>query len=96
MCPGNGKRPVAEGIARSPSPTHNLESGSDRSFLMSLCEGGLQNVKVTRVYKKKVDLMFFEENSGVRYLDDVVTPPAPADTFTKWSVRWLVQKLKET
>ena len=86
---------MAEGIARSPSPTPNLESGSDYSFLMSLCEGGLQNVKVTRIYKKKVDLMFFKEKSGKRYLDDVVTPPAPDDTYTKWSVRWLVQKVRQ-
>ena len=86
---------MAEGIARSPSPTNNLEGRDDRSFLMSLCEGGLQNVKVTRVYKKKVDLMFVEGNSGIRYLDDVVTPPAPNDTFVKWSVRYLVHKDKE-
>ena len=62
---------------------------------MSHCEGGLQNVKVTRVYKKKMDLMFFEENYGMRYLDDVVTPPAFADTYSKCCVQWLVQKLKE-
>jgi hypothetical protein len=86
---------VAEGIACSPSPAWNSESGSDRSFLMSLCEGGLQNVKVTRVYKKKVVLMFEGENPGHRYLDDVVTPPAPTNTTVRWSERYLVMKENE-
>lgn len=62
---------------------------------MSLCEDGLQNVKVTRVYKKKVELMFIGEKPGEQYLDDVVTPPAPNDTTVRWSVRYLVMKEKE-
>ena len=95
MCPGNGIKPVASGIACSPCRTHNLDSGSDQSFLMSLYEGGLQNVKVTRVYKKKVELMFVGEKPGIRYLDDVVTPPAPSDTTVRWSVRYLVIKENE-
>lgn len=95
LCPRNGIKPVAEGIACSPSQTLKSDSASDQSFLMSLCEGGLQNVKVTRVYKKKVELMFVGENPGHRYLDDVVTPPAPNDTTVRWSVRYLVMKENE-
>ena len=38
----------------SASLTHNTESGSTRSFLMSLYEDSLQNVKVTRIYIKHI------------------------------------------
>lgn len=86
---------MAEGIAGGPSQTQNTDSGTNHSFLMSLCEGGLQNVKVTRVYKKNVELMFAGKNAGDRYLDDVVSPPAPNDTTMRWSVRYLVMKEKE-
>lgn len=79
----------------SQPPVLNTKAGTEQSFLMSLCEGGLQYVKVTRVYKKNVELMFVDEKSSHQYLDDVVTPPAPTDTTVKWSVRYLVEKEKE-
>lgn len=86
---------MAEGIAGSLCETQNPESGRERSFLMSLYEGGLQNVKVTKVFKKNVDLMFVAEGSRDRYLDDVVCPPAPHNTTVKWAVRYLARKEKE-
>lgn len=90
--PSCGTRPVAEGIAGSEPTTHVPDSRADRSFLMTLCEGGLQSVKVTKVYKKHVLLMFTEDNPTLQYLDQAVTPPAPNDTTVKWSVRYLVEK----
>ena len=48
----NGIRLVVKGIARSMSPPRDTKSGIDRSFLMSLCEDGLQKVKVTKMHKK--------------------------------------------
>lgn len=92
MDPGNGIKPVAEGIACSPSPAWNSESDMDSSFLMRLCEGGWQNVIVTRVYKKKVGLMFQGANPKHRYLDDVVTPFEPNAPTVRWSERYLVMK----
>lgn len=83
---------MAEGIAGSASPSVDNETGNNRSFLMALCEGGLQYVKVTKIFKKNVLLMFPHENSHFRYLDNVVTPPAPSDTVVRWSVRYLYEK----
>ena len=59
---------------------------------MRLCEGGWQNVIVTRVYKKKVGLMFQGANPKHRYLDDVVTPFEPNAPTVRWSERYLVMK----
>lgn len=95
MHPGCGVRPVAEGIAGSTPPMHDTESGSDRSFLMSLCEAGQQFVTVTGVYKKNVELMFMHGNSLIRYLEDVVTAPVACDKTIKWSMRYLVEKADE-
>lgn len=93
--PACGRRPVAEGIAGNAPEAHVPAACEDRSYLMSLCEGGLQTVKVTRVYKKNVLLMFTEDNPTLQYLDQVVTPPAPPDTNVKWSVRYLVGKAED-
>ena len=60
LCPGNRIKLVAEGLAGNPSMTRNTEAHTEQSFLMLLCEGGLQYVKVTRVHKKNVELMFID------------------------------------
>lgn len=90
--PACGTRPVAEGIAGSAPAAHNPDSNGDRSLLTTLCADGLQSVKVTRVFKKNVLLMFTEDNPTLQFLDQVVTPPAPSDTNVQWSVRYLVEK----
>lgn len=95
MYPGSGPKPVAEGIAGMAPHSHDTESGNNRSFLMSLCENGQQYVKVTKVFKKNVALMFMQPDPNIRYLDEVVTPPAPSDTMVKWSVTYLVDKNQE-
>lgn len=63
---------------------------------MSLCEAGQQNVTVTNVFKKSVELMSTHPTSGVRYLDEVVTAPVAADRTVLWSVRYLVHKVEKT
>lgn len=83
---------MAEGIAGSTPPTHNTESGHDRSFLQSLCEGGQQSVTITGCYKKNVLLMFLHANPAIRLLEDVVTAPAACDKSIRWSPRYLVDK----
>lgn len=85
-------RPVAEGIAGGAPPSLDKDSGNNRSYLMALCEGGLQYVKITGILKKNVELMFVDDNSNFRYLDNVVTPPAPSETMVRWSVRYLADK----
>lgn len=95
LSPEDGPRPVAEGIAGSAPAQQNSESCMDRSYLMSLCENGLQKVKVTAVFKKNVQLMFTDDNPTLQFLDQVVTPPAPSNTTIKWSVRYLVEKVEE-
>lgn len=88
-------RPVAEGIAGSTPAPHNTESSTNRSYLSALCDDGQQSVKVTRVYKKNVQLMYPSENAQIRFLEEAVTPPAPSETSVKWSIRYLVDKAKE-
>ena len=56
---------------------------------------GQQAVKVTKVYKKSVELMFPAENAHVRYLEEAVAPPAASDTTVMWSIRYLVEKEKD-
>lgn len=62
---------------------------------MSLCEAGQQNVTVTSVFKKSVELMFVHGNSGIRYLDEVAIAPDATDRTVRWSVRYLVHKVEE-
>lgn len=95
LYPGCGKRPVADGIVGNAPPSHNTEGGNDRSFLMSLCEAGQQNVTVTNVFKKSVELMFMHGNSRIRNLDEVVIAPDATDRTVRWSVRYLVHKVEE-
>ena len=95
LYPGCGVRPVAEGIAGSTPPRHDTESGSDPSFLMSLCEAGQQYVTVTEVHKKNVELMFVHGNSAIRNLDDVATASAACDKIIRWSATYLVDKAEE-
>ena len=83
---------MAEGIAGSTPPPHDAAVGTERSFLMSLCEAGQQLVMITGVYKKNVELMFMHGNSAIRYLEEVVTAPDASDKMIKWSVRYLVEK----
>lgn len=86
---------MAEGITESAPVPQNTESCKDRSYLTALCEDGFQKVKVTNVYKKFVELMCTEENPTLQYLDQAMTPPAPSNTTVKWSVRYLVEKVKD-
>ena len=90
--PCSGTKPVAEGIAGEAPKPANSGGNMDRSYMMTLCEDGLQQVKVTKIYKKNVKLMYTEDNPTLQYLDEVVTPPAPSNTTVKWSVRYLVEK----
>lgn len=73
----------------------SVDSGNDRSFLMSLCEAGQQSVTVTGVYKKNVELMFMHANSAIRYLEEAVTATAACDKTIKWSVTYLVDKVAD-
>ena len=92
LYPSNGIRPVAEGIAGRASAQLDLESPIDNIYMKTLCEDGLQDVTVTRVYKKNVPLMYAERTSPWRFLDDVTSPPAPFGTTVKWCVRYLVPR----
>lgn len=96
LYPGHGQKPVAEGIAGSAPPAVDTESGNERSYLMSLCEAGQQYVTITRVHKKNVELMFMHGSPEIRNLDDVLVAPALCDRMVRWSVRYLVDKLKVT
>lgn len=93
--PGNGTKPVAEGIAGHPHRQHNPEDGICRSLLEELCEDGQQRVKVTKMYKKNSELMFPEHNERSKFLDDYVTPPADSNTTVMWSTRFLSEKEAE-
>lgn len=92
LYPGNGIRPVAEGIAGRAPSQHDPESLIDDTYMKTLFEDGLQDVTVTRVFKRKVDLMYVDATSKRRFLDDMVAPPAPVGTKALWSVRFLVPK----
>ena len=92
LTPGTGTRPIAEGIAGTAPAPYNYSSSMDQTYLSKLCEDGLQNVTVTRIYKKNVLLMFTDPNPTLQYLDQVVTPPAPPDLTVKWNVQYLVEK----
>lgn len=87
---------MAEGIAGSAPTQHDPESPIDNEYMKRLWEDGLQNVTVTRVFKRKVELMYAVRTSPHRFLDDVLSPPAKPGTMTKWSVRYLVPKEEET
>lgn len=92
LYPEYGIRPVAEGIAGGAPPTYDPVTGNDCSYMMKLCEEGQQYVTVTRVHKKKVELMFKHVNSKIRNLDEVVAAPDVCDRMVRWSVRFLVDK----
>ena len=81
--------------ATPPPPPHNPDTNTERSYLSALCDDGQQAVKVTKVLKKNVQLMFPSENAQLRYLEDAATPPAPSETSVKWSIRYLVEKDKQ-
>ena len=86
--PSNGNKPVGEGIAGNKPPPSNTGEGIGRSLLQDLYESDQQMVKVTKLHKKKTELMFPEKTSVPMYLDDYVDPP----TFVTWSTRYLVEK----
>lgn len=88
--PGNGTKPVAEGIAGGAPSQHSTGDGSERSFLETLCEEGQQMVKVTKIYKKNTELMFVESKTCPKFLDEYVSPPCT--TMVRWNARWLVEK----
>ena len=44
------------------------------------------------VRKACILLMYPDGNASSEYLDDVVSPPAPSDTFVAWSTIYLVDK----
>ena len=56
--PGNGTRPMAEGIVGHPHQHHNANDGIGRSLLEELCEDGQQMVKVTKMYKNTLSFCF--------------------------------------
>lgn len=95
LCPGNGIRPVAEGIAGRAPIQLDPESPIDDSYMKMLFEDGTQHVTVTGVYKKNVELMYVDRTSNKRFLDDVLTPPAAPGTTAIWCVRYLVPKEDE-
>lgn len=95
LYPGSGIRPVAEGIAGKAPIQHHPESPIDNTYMKKLFEEGLQNVTVTRVFKRNVPLMYPDGPPSQRFLDDVVSPPARSGTMAKWSVRFLVPKEEE-
>lgn len=86
--PNAGIKPVGEGIAGD-KPVHpHRGEGIGRSLLRDLCESDQQMVKVTKLHKKKTELMYPEDNALSKYLDDYMDPPA----FVTWSTRYLVPK----
>ena len=87
---------MAEGIVGSAPPAVDTDSGTERSYLMSLCEAGQQYVTVTKVHKKSVELMFMHGNPDIRNLDDVLGAAAVCDRTVRWSVRYLVEKSNTT
>lgn len=90
--PGHGCRPVAEGIAGNKPPSRSREEGICQSLLMELCEDGQQMVKLTKVHKKNIELMFPDENASSKFLESYVVPPASSNTSITWSTRYLVEK----
>jgi hypothetical protein len=85
----NGNRPVAEGIAGGTPPPKASAAGVGMSLLMELCDSGKQMVKVTHIHKKGQIVMYPEDNAGLPYLDDYMTPPAPTDTYATWCTQYL-------
>ena len=90
--PGSGIKPVAEGIAGGAPSRHKAGDGSGLTFLEELCEDGQQMVTVTKIYKKNTELMYIEDDTISKYLDDYVTPPAHPDTIVRWKSRYLAEK----
>lgn len=83
---------MAEGIAGNTPTPRAAEDASCRSLLMELCEDGKQMLKVTKIHRKNVDLMFPDRDAHAKFLDDIVVPPAPSNTYVTWSTRYLVLK----
>lgn len=52
-------------------------------------------MRVTKVYRKNTELLFPDDNTRSKYLDDYVCPPAPMETIVKWSTRYLSEKLDD-
>ena len=93
--PAHGNKPVAEGIAGSKPPPKDTEGGICRSLLLELCKDGQQTVKVTKLHRKGIYLMFPEDNAHSAFLDDYVSPPAHSNTYATWSTRYLAYKTDE-
>ena len=83
---------MAEGIAGSAPPLQDIGGGIGCTILMELCEDGKQMVKVTKVHKKNVEVMYPDPNAGPEYLEHFATPHAPNNTWVTWSTRYLVEK----
>lgn len=49
-------------------------------------------VKLTKVHKKNIELMFPDENASSKFLESYVVPPASSNTSITWSTRYLVEK----
>ena len=96
LYPGSGRRPMAKGIAGSAPAATDNGGGIARTLLMELCEDGKQLVRVTKVHKKNIQLMYPELNAELQHLEDFTTPPAPNNTWVTWSTRYLVEKATDT
>lgn len=94
--PGQGRKPVGEGIAGSAPPTVDTERGKEPSYLLSLCEAGQQYVTLTKVRRKGGELMFDHANPYIRNLDEALAAPVLCDRTVRWSTRYLVEKASAT
>lgn len=84
---------MAEGIAGVPAYEEHGGDQSERSELLALREEGKQMVKVTKMFKKNIELFYPEDHAGSKFLDDFLVPPAPANTTVTWSRRYLREKV---
>ena len=96
LYPGFRRRPVAEGIAGSAPAAVDNGLNIAQTLLMELCEDGKQLVRVTKVHKKNVQLMYPDLNAKLQHLEDFTTPLAPNNTWVMWSTCYLVEKATDT
>lgn len=86
---------MAEGIARDPPHAQYTGPNVSRSLILNLCEDGKQLVQVTKVYEKKVAIMYPPQSTVIEYLDDYANPPDPSSACVTWCTRYLVEKESE-
>ena len=52
-------------------------------------------MQVTKVYEKKVAIMYPPQSTVIEYLDDYANPPDPSSACVTWCTRYLVEKESE-